>query len=103
MYLDRGYYGACSFYSGLQNLTVFVYGSRALWLFFVVAVAAAAAACLFVCLFFVLFFLPVWKASAEDEQRLTELVEKEIVGRNLLGAFGPLLVITAYHIATYRA
>ena len=32
------------------------------------------------------------QASAEDEQRLTELVEKEIVGRNLLGAFGPLLV-----------
>ncbi|CBN77248.1 conserved unknown protein [Ectocarpus siliculosus] len=32
------------------------------------------------------------EASAEDEQRLTELVEKEIVGRNLLGAFGPLLV-----------
>lgn len=34
----------------------------------------------------------LWKASAEDEQRLAELVEKEIVGRNLLGAFGPLLV-----------
>lgn len=32
------------------------------------------------------------QASAEDEQRLAELVEKEIVGRNLLGAFGPLLV-----------
>ncbi|CAM9483812.1 unnamed protein product [Scytosiphon promiscuus] len=32
------------------------------------------------------------EASAEDEQRLAELVEKEIVGRNLLGAFGPLLV-----------
>ena len=32
------------------------------------------------------------KASAEDEQRLAELTEKEIVGRNLLGVFGPLLV-----------
>ena len=39
------------------------------------------------------FFL-LLKASAEDEQRLTELVEKEIVGRNLLGGFGPLLVTT---------
>lgn len=38
------------------------------------------------------FRKPDKKASAEDEQRLTELVEKEIVGRNLLGAFGPLLV-----------
>lgn len=36
------------------------------------------------------------KASAEDEQRLTELVEKEIVGRNLLGAFGPLLVSACF-------
>lgn len=32
------------------------------------------------------------QASAEDEQRLADLVEKEIVGRNLLGMFGPLLV-----------
>ncbi|CAM9904113.1 unnamed protein product, partial [Sphacelaria rigidula] len=30
--------------------------------------------------------------TAEDEAKVAELVEKEIVGRNLLGAFGPLLV-----------
>ncbi|CAM9543865.1 unnamed protein product [Discosporangium mesarthrocarpum] len=32
------------------------------------------------------------EVQAEDEQRLAELVNKEIVGRNLLGVFGPLLV-----------
>lgn len=41
-----------------------------------------------------LSFIPRFlKETAEDEAKIAELVEKEIVGRNLLGAFGPLLVM----------
>jgi hypothetical protein len=42
--------------------------------------------------------------EAEDEKKFSEIAEHEIVGRNLLGVFGPLLArIVANEVSTATA